>query len=73
MIIETAIGGIAFTGVAWFLIRFLTRLVMSFKNTMDNHITHNTEAVVMLKGTIEQNTRVLDLVLTKLLDDRENH
>ena len=54
------------SAVAIFLIVYLTKLVTSFKRTIDNHLEHHTlamlelaKALQELSDTIAENTRVI--------------
>lgn len=52
--VEPFVGPAFAAAVAWYLVRFLTRLVKDFKNTIDNHIEHNTEALVELTSYLRR-------------------
>ena len=63
MIIEVTIGGAFAVGLVWFMVRAASRmlqramvfqeeLVKDFKNTLDNHLEHNTEALIELRHAI---------------------
>jgi len=67
MLVEFTIGGAVVSGLGWYLVRFLSHLVLDFKNTLDNHLQHNTIALTELSMSIQENTRVMQEIARKHL------
>ena len=44
------------SAVAIFLIVYLTKLVTSFKRTIDNHLDHSTQVLAAMTGAIQELT-----------------
>ena len=67
--VDSLIGFGSASAVTFFLIRFLTSLIKDFKNTIDNHMEHNTEALRNLENVLEDNNKLL----TKLVDIADDY
>ena len=70
MSIELVLGGAFATGVGWFLVKFLTKLVWAFKDTVDNNMAENTKTLHDVQTAIQVNTMVLKELTSRL---RINH
>ena len=67
--VDSLIGFGFASAVTFFLIRFLTSLIKDFKNTIDNHMEHKTEALRNLENVLEDNNKLL----TKLVDIADDY
>ena len=66
---QLSISGMTLVALVWIVRAFISNnkeISQSFKNTIDNHITHDTEAKVELKDAVDKNTEVITRLLEKL-------
>ena len=66
---QLSVSGMTLVALVWIVRAFISNnkeISQSFKNTIDNHITHDTEAKVELKDAVDKNTEVITRLLEKL-------
>ena len=66
---QLSVSGMTIVALVWVVRSFLKsneKIAGDFKNTIDNHIQHDTEAKVELKKAVEQNTKVIEKLSEKL-------
>lgn len=56
MMVEIVVGGAFATGIGWFLVRFLARLVWAFKDTIDRHLVESTRVMTDVEDALKMNT-----------------